>query len=221
MRPRVKPLIRPVLVALLALLATAPGVARAGQPPAHRGRHPAGSSPTAAVPPGALRIVNVAWHKGRSAICAEEPGSAVDPAGRSIRRTRVWVRDGAITRRVALGPGTCDPAWSPAGGRLAVVTPDGLWVLSADLRRTTHLVDVRHADGPPSAYERRTLSGPQWAPDASFLAVVVSNGLTAWVEVVDAGTGARRYASDPETYEFAWEADSRSLRLGSRVVRLP
>jgi Tol biopolymer transport system component len=210
-----------VLAAILLLIATAPAPARAVQPPAHRGGHPDGSSRVPTVPPGALRVVKAAWHKGRAAICAEVPGAAVERAGRPIPRTRVWVRDGATTRQVALGPGACDPAWSPDGDRLAVVAPDGLWVLSSDLRRTSHLVDVRRLDGAPNGFERRTLSGPRWAPDGSALAFIVSNDRTTWVEVIDARTGVRRYLSDLETYAFAWEADSRSLRLGSRVVRLP
>ena len=221
MRPLVLCAIRPTIVAFLVWFAAVQGLARSIQPPAHRPGHADRSSRTPAVPPGALRVVNVAWHKQRAAVCAEEPGPAVGRAGHSIRRTRVWVRDGTTIRQVALGPGACDPAWSPAGDRLAIVTPDGLWVLSADLRRTTHLVDVRHATASPSDLEYRALRGPQWAPDASALAFVVANGRTTWVEVVDARTGARRYVSDLETYEFAWEADSRALRLGSRVVRLP
>ncbi len=221
MRPLVLPVVRPAVAAILLMIATASVLARPVQPPAQRGGHPDGSSRTPAVPPGALRVVKVAWHKGRAAVCAEEPGEPMDRGGRPVPRTRVWVRDGTATRPVALGPGACDPAWSPDGHRLAVVAPDGLWVLTADLRRTTHLVDVRRADGSPGGFEHRALSRPQWAPDASAVAFVVSNGRTAWVEVVDARTGARRYVSDLETYEFAWEADSRSLRSGSSVVRLP
>lgn len=221
MRSLFLPAVRPVLAAILLIVAASPVTARPGQPPGQRGGYPDRSIRTPAMPPGALRVVNVAWHRGRAAICAEEPGSAVERAGRPIPRTRVWVRDGTTTRQAALGPGACDPAWSPDGDRLAVVTPDGLWVLSSDLGRTTHLVDLRGVDESPGGFEHRTLGGPQWAPDASALAFVVSNGRTTWVEVADARTGARRYESDPETYEFAWEADSRSLRLGSRVVRLP
>ncbi len=221
MHPVVLSVMRPVLAALVVTAATAPVLSRQVQPPAHQVGHPDRTPRIPAVPPGALRVVGVAWHKGRAAICAEEPGSTVEPGRHPSARTRVWVRDGTTTRQVALGPGACDPAWSPDGGRLAVVTPDGLWVLSADLRRTTHLVDVRHADGPPGGFEQRVLSRPAWAPDAAALAFLASNGRTTWVEVVDVRTGARTYVSDPETYEFAWEADSRFLRLGSRVVPLP
>ena len=221
MRPLVPFLVRPTVVAILLTIATAPVPTRQTDPPPQPAGHPDRMSRTPAVPPGALRVVGAAWYKGRAAICAEEPGPAVEWAGRAVSRTRVWVRDGTVTRQVALGPGACDPAWSPDGDRLALVTPGGLWVLSADLRRTTHLVDVRRPDGPSGGFEQRMLSRPQWAPDATALAFLAGNGGTTWVEVVDAQTGAHRYVSDPETYEFAWEADSRSLRFGTRVVRLP
>ena len=173
------------------------------------------------VPPGALRLVNFTWHKGRVAICAEEPGPSIERGARLILRTRVWVRDGTTTRQVATGAGTCDPAWSPDGDWVAVAAPDGLWVLSADLRTTMHLVDTRHSEAPANEFDHRTLARPQWAPDASAIGFVVSNGGTAWVEVVGARTGDRLYTSNPETYEFAWEADSRALRFGPRVARLP
>jgi len=221
MRPLVLSFVRPTVVAVLLTIAAVQAPARQTDPPAQPAGHPDRMSRTPAVPPGALRVVGAVWYKGRAAICAEEPGPAVEWAGRAVARTRVWVRDGTAPRQVALGPGACNPAWSPGGNRLAVVTPGGLWVLSADLRRTTHLVDVRRPNGPPGDFEQRMLSRPQWAPDATALAFLASNGGTTWVEVVDVQTGAHRYVSDPETYEFAWEADSRSLRFGTRVVRLP
>ena len=212
----VRRFVRPVLAAALSVAVSAPAVA---QPARSNGGADAPGAPP--VPPGALRIVSFTWHAGRAAICAEEPGPAVEQGERSMPRTRVWVRDGTATRQVATGPGTCDPVWSPQGDLLAVAAPDGLWVLSADLRRTTHLVDTRQAREPANGFERRTVHGPQWAPDASALAFVVSDGTTSWVEVIDARTGAERYASDEGTADFAWEPDSRSLRFGSYVIRIP
>ena len=196
-------------------------VAAATQPqPAGSQRRPAVDRPPA-LPAGAIRVVSFARHGTRVAICAEEPGPAIEHGTRSWPRTRVWVDDGRTNRQVGTEPGTCDPAWSPDGDRVAVVAPGGLWVLSDDLRTTTHLVDARHTDEPANEFAHRTLSRPSWAPDASALAFLVSSGGTSWVEVTDARTGETVYSSDPETYEFAWGADSRSLHFGSRVVRLP
>ena len=190
------------------------------QPP--DGEHePAEDPGPPSVPPGAVRLVNYARHGKLVAICAEEPGPAIERGGRLISRTRVWVQEDTNVRQVATAPGSCDPAWSPEGDRVAVAAPDGLWVLSSDLRVTIHLVDTRHTESPANEFDPRTLSKPQWAPDASRLAFLVSNGGTSWVEVVHARTGEPLYNSEPETFEFAWGVDSRSLRFGSRVARLP
>lgn len=173
------------------------------------------------LPPGALRLVNFAWDNGRVAICAEEPGPPVEQGANFMARTRVWVRDATAMRQIATSAGTCDPAWSLDGSFLAVVAPDGLWKLSGDLQLTSHLVDTRHPDVPADEFDHRVFAAPQWAPDGSAVAVLVSNGATGWVEVFDARTGMTLYSSEPETYEFTWESDSVSLRFGSRVIRLP
>ena len=173
------------------------------------------------LPPGALRLVNFTWDNGRVAICAEEPGPPVEQGTRLFPRTRVWVRDATAMRQIATSAGTCDPAWSPDGQFLAIVAPDGLWKLSGDLQLTSHLVDSRHSEVPANEFDHRVFAAPQWAPDGSAVAVLVSNGATGWVEVFDARTGGTLYSSEPETYEFTWESDSVSLRFGSRVIRLP
>ena len=177
--------------------------------------------PEPELPPGAVRLVSVARHGDRVAVCAEEPGPAIEHGTREMPRTRVWVNDGVENRQVGTAPGTCDPAWSADGERVAVAAPDGLWVLTADLGVTIHLVDTRHSDAPGDEAAHRILSAPLWAPDGSRLAFKVSNNATSWVEAVDALTGERVYMSEPETYEFSWGDDSTSLRFGSRVGRLP
>ncbi len=173
------------------------------------------------LPPGAVRLVNHARHGSQVAICAEEAGPPIEQGVRVIPRTRVWVYDGVEMRQVGTAPGTCDPTWSPDGTRVAVVAPNGLWVLSADLRKTMHLFDTVHGDLPSEGQTRHTVTGLKWAPDASRLAFLVGTGATSWVEIVDATTGHVIHSSDPETYEFAWGTDSRSIIFGSRVVRLP
>ncbi len=206
------------LFVVIAMLSTA---TLQGQQPPDGEQARASESPVPELPPGAVRVVNVARHGDRYAICAEEPRVAVEQGTRLVPRTRVWVHDGIKTRQVGTAAGTCDPAWSADGQRVAVVAPDGLWVLTADLGVTIHLVDTRHTESPGDEAAHRTLAGPAWAPDGRHLAFKVSNDATSWVQAVDADTGHEVYTSDPETYDFSWGADSASLQFGSRVVRLP
>ena len=214
------------LTSIIAALLVASWVAAslavsAAQPVRDEQQSPALQEGLPELPSGAIRLVNHARHGIRLAMCGEEPGPPLEQGGRLIPRTRVWVDDGIKTRLVGTAAGTCDPVWSPDGERVAVVASNGLWVLSADLSLTMHLVDTRHSAAPGDELAHRTLSSPQWAPDASRLAFLVSSGATSWVEAVDARTGRVIHTSDPETYEFAWGADSESLNFGPRVVRLP
>ncbi len=208
-------------VVVLVVAVVAGGKPSAVQQPPDGEQLPAEAPGVPPLPPGALRLVSFVWHEDRVAICAEGPGPAIERGARFIPRTHVWVHDGTTTRQVATAPGTCEATWSPDGSRVVVVAPDGLWVLSSDLHVTMHLVDTRPTEAPANEFNHRTLSGPKWAPDASRLAFLVSNGETSWVEVVNVKTGEVLYTSGPETYNFIWGADSRSLRFGSRVTRLP
>lgn len=172
------------------------------------------------LPPGAVRLVSVTRRGDRLAVCVEEPGGPIEDHGRRIARTRVWIDDGAALRQAGTAQGSCDPAWSVDGERVAVVAPDGLWVFSADLRVSTHLVDTRPAAAPADDGARRLLARPAWSPDGAYLAFVVRTDRAAWVEAVQARTGIQAFVSDPGTDEFDWEPDSRSLRVGTRVERL-
>jgi hypothetical protein len=172
------------------------------------------------VPPGAIRLVNFDRHGDQLAVCAEEPGPPIRRGTRTIPRTRVWIAMGDTMRQVATEPGTCDPAWSPGGDAVAVAAPGGLWVLSRDLTTTTHLVNTSQ-DGRSNEFDYRAISKPAWSPDGTRIGVLVTNGGTSWVEVVDVKTGEQRFKSASETYSFRWESGSRSLRLGLSVVPIP
>ena len=205
-----------VLVALAGCVIAAEAVAQ----PAGRNVPPSTAQAVPELPPGAVRLVSFTHRGDKVALCAEEPGGPIEHGARQIARTRVWIDDGTKVRLVGTEPGSCDPAWSFDGERVAVVAPDGLWVLSADLRLTMHLVDTRHREAPGDERAHRTLSSPAWSPDGRYLAFVVTGGESVWVEAVHAQTGDTAHTSDPETYEFSWASDSRSLRFGSRVERL-
>lgn len=204
-------------VGLISVLVLASG-SLSGQVP--DGEQAPTTEPPPDLPPGAVRYVNHARQGEHVAICAEEPGGAITEGSRPVPRTRVWVHDGHRLRQVATAAPTCDPAWSADGGRVAVVAPDGLWVLTADLRVTMHLVDTRHTQAPGDEAAHRTLAAPAWSPDGALLAYQVRNQDAFWVEVAEADTGDVVYTSEPETDEFEWGADSRSLLFGSRVVPL-
>jgi len=172
------------------------------------------------VPPGAIRLVNFDRHGDAVAVCAEEPGPSIRVGARTIARTRVWIASGDTMRQAATEPGSCDPAWSPFGDVVAVAAPSGLWVLSRDLTTTTHLVNTSQR-APTNEFDYRALSKPAWSPDGTRLGILVSNGGTSWIEVVDVKTGEQRFKSPPETYSFRWETGSRLLRFGSSVKEIP
>ena len=127
---------------------------------------------------------------------------------------------GSRFQRIDAGIGTCDPAWSPDGRRLAVISGEGLWVVSANASNASLRVQARLPLGGPSEFSYRAFSSPQWSPDGALLAIVVTNGGATWVEVFEASSGRLFYTSPPENDAFNW-IGPRDLKLRSTEVHLP
>jgi Tol biopolymer transport system component len=173
----------------------------------------------AALPPGALSLVNQDRFGSMVALCAETGEPAVQQGSRKVRGTAVWAGEGTNLRRVRAGLGACDPAWSPDGRRLAVTASEGLWVFPSNSPEGALRVESRLPLG-SIEFNYRAFSSPRWSPDGMLLALVVSNGGTSWVEVFEANSGRLFYTSPPENDTFSWTA-ARELKLGDVEIHLP
>jgi hypothetical protein len=173
----------------------------------------------AALPPGALSLINQDRFGSQVALCAETGEPDVQHGARKIRGTAVWVGEGSNLRRIRAGVGACDPSWSPDGRRLAVTAAEGLWVFPANSSDGALRVESRLPLG-SIEFNYRAFSSPRWSPDGRLLALVVTNGSTSWVEVFEAASGRLFYTSPPDHDTFIWTA-ARDLKLGDLEIHLP
>lgn len=173
----------------------------------------------AALPPGAVSLINQDRFGSQVALCAETGEPAVQQGARKVRGTAVWVGEDGNFRRIRAGLGACDPSWSPDGRRLAVTAVEGLWVFPANSSEGALRVESRLPLG-SIEFNYRAFSSPRWSPDGRLLGLVVTNGGTSWVEVFEAESGRLFYTSPPEHDTFSWTA-ARELKLGSVEIRLP
>jgi hypothetical protein len=172
----------------------------------------------AALPLGAVALINEDHHGSLVALCAETGEPPLQLGAKKIRGTGVWVGEGTNLRRIRAGLGACDPSWSPDGRRLAVTAADGLWVFPANSPDGALRVESRLPLG-SIEFNYRAFSNPSWSPDGTLLGLVVTNRGTSWVEVFEANSGRLFYTSPPEHDAFAWTA-ARALKLGALEIRL-
>jgi hypothetical protein len=173
----------------------------------------------AALPPGAVSLINQDRFGSRVALCAETGDPVVQQGARRVRGTAVWVGEGTNLRRIRAGLGACDPSWSPDGRRLAVTAVGGLWVFPANSSDGALKVESRLPLG-SIEFNYRAFSSPRWSPDGRLLGLVVTNGGTSWVEVFEVDSGRLFYTSPPEHDTFSWTA-ARALKLGAVEIHLP
>ena len=118
----------------------------------------------AALPPGAVSLINQDRFGSQVALCAETGEPAVQQGVRRVRGTAVWVGEGTNLRRIRAGLGACDPSWSPDGRRLAVTAAEGLWVFPANSSEGALRVESRLPLG-SIEFNYRAFSSPRWSPD--------------------------------------------------------
>ena len=223
MRPSVLAAVRPVLAAIVLSIATAPALARSVQPPAHRAGHPDGPAPQVG------RAGRRAAGSSRSRRTRDAPPSAPrcrarPSSGRDVRsRARAsGCGTGRPTRRVALGPGALRPGLvagrrqvgrGRAGRSLGGCRPTSggrrIWsTCGAATDRPAHSSTAPSADRSGRPTPRPLRSSPP----------TIARRGWRWSTRGPAHTATHRTW---RLMRSRGEADSRSLRLGSRVARLP
>lgn len=115
--------------------------------------------------------------------------------------SQVWLRhaDGSEVNLSKSSTSDTDPAWSPAGTRIAFTRGNNIWVMHAD---GTHQVNLTNSPN--------TNGGPAWSPDGTRIAFVSDRDVVSEeIYVMNAdGSHVRRLTTNTMTeHNLAWSPD--------------
>ena len=132
------------------------------------------------------------------------PGDIVFSSDRT-GNSQIWVRhaNGSETNLSSSASQDRDPAWSPAGTRVAYTHGSNVWVMYPNGTHQTNLTRSRHSNG-----------GPAWSPDGTKIAFVSDRDVTSEeIYVMDAdGSNVHRLTTNTLTeHDLAWSPNGRKI----------
>jgi Tol biopolymer transport system component len=131
------------------------------------------------------------------------PGDIVFTSSKTGNRQIFLLHNGVETTLSNSATDDRDPAWSPAGTRIAFTRGNNIWVMHAD---GTHQVNLTNS--------LNTNGGPAWSPDGTKIAFVSDRDVTSLeIYVMNAnGSNVRRLTTNTlSEHDLAWSPDGTKI----------